>query len=175
MNKWNLWSSYPAMPESWKGCASIITIAVGPRKHVRRSVACVIQILKLNSLCSTRGGRYLSSKFQACGKYNIVVFTSFCTVSAGLYVSGVFRIYHQFKFELRSVNSSPKGSLLFFILDLEHLHLILRLQHLIQWGWPSYVSVVDTRENNENPLYSYFPPPILYPDAYRSHGNLHTR
>ena len=113
MNKWNLWSSYPAMQEFLKGCSSMTSFVLGPRKYVRRSVACVIQMLKLISLCSARGGRYLLTNFRGCGKCNIMwsLLASFCTISAGLYVSGVFRIHLQFKFEPRSINSTSKGSL----------------------------------------------------------------
>ena len=64
MSKWNLWSSYPTMQESLKGCSSMTSFVLCPRKYVRRSVACVIQVLKLFSLCSARGGWY-STSFQA--------------------------------------------------------------------------------------------------------------
>ena len=113
MNKWNLWSSYPAMQESLKGCSSMTSFVLCPRKYVRRSVACVIQMLKLISLCSARGGRDLLTNFRGCGKCTILwsLLASFCTISAGLYVSGVFRIHLQFKFEPRSINSTSKGSL----------------------------------------------------------------
>ena len=75
MNKWNLWSSYPAMQEFLKGCSSITSFVLGPRKYARRSVACVIQMLKLISLCSARAGWHSLTNFRRvvnvilCGLY----------------------------------------------------------------------------------------------------------
>ena len=61
LKSWNLWSLYPAVQQSWNGWSSTTRRSLllhWPRRYVRRSVACVVQMLRSNSMCITIGIGY---------------------------------------------------------------------------------------------------------------------